>query len=256
VTKFFMNSVVTAVAFVALSAATPAFGQRGYKPPAGPTPKLPNGKPDFSGLWQRPYTPDMTKDSPRPGPDSPTQKGMAELPFTDWGLSQWKSYDAANGDYTGQCLPFGLVRSINSPDPVQIMQNDQFFSLLHEQNSWFHVVRLNAQHPKDPMPTWFGDSVGNWEGDTLVIDTIGFNGRTRLDTIGHPHSDQMHVVERWQRPDLGHINYEITIDDPKTYTKAWKNTRTFILRTDWQIMEYSCEENNKDVLEGHIKGVK
>jgi hypothetical protein len=117
-------------------------------------------------------------------------------------------------------------------------------------------VRLNAQHPKDPMPTWFGDSVGNWEGDTLVIDTIGFNGRTRLDTIGHPHSDQMHVVERWQRPDLGHINYEITIDDPKTYTKAWKNTRTFILRTDWQIMEYSCEENNKDFLEGHIKGVK
>jgi hypothetical protein len=227
-----------------------AFAQR-YTPPTGPAPKLPNGKPDFSGVWQRPYTPDMTKDS-RTG----DQKGSGELPFSEAGLKEWKSYDAANGDYTGQCLPFGLIRSINSPDPLEIMMNDRHLGLLHEQNSWFHVVRLNEDHPKNVMPTWFGDSVGKWEGDTLVIDTVGFNGKTRLDTIGHPHSDQMHVIERWQRPDLGHINYEITIDDPKFYTKPWKNTRVFTLRTDWQIMEYSCEENNKDFLEGHIKGIK
>ena len=81
----------------------------------------------------------------------------------------------------------------------------------------------------------------------------GFNGRTRLDTIGHPHSAQLHVIERYTRRDLGHIDYEITIDDPVTYTKPWKNVRVFTLRPDWEIMEYSCEENNKDFFEGHIK---
>jgi hypothetical protein len=152
-------------------------------------------------------------------------------------------------------MPFGLVRSINSPDPMQIMQNPSYLGLLFEQNTWFHLVRLNGEHPKNVDPTWFGDSIGKWDGDTLVIDTIGFNDRTRLDTIGHPHSASMHVIERYTRTDLGHIAYEITIDDPVMFTKPWKNTRTFILRTDWQIMEYSCEENNKDFFEGHIKGI-
>lgn len=243
-----MTKFLKAAAFTALCAAS-AFAQGGYKPPTGPAPKLMDGHPDFSGVWQRPYTPDMTK-------DSRDQKGAGELPFTEAGLKEWKSYDATQGDYTGQCMPFGLIRSINSPDPLQVMMNDKYLGLLHEQNSWFHVVKLNAEHPKNPTPTWFGDSVGKWDGDTLVIDTIGFNGKTRLDTIGHPHSDQMHVIERWQRPDLGHINYEITIEDPKTFTKPWKNTRVFTLRTDWDIMEYSCEENNKDYREGHIKGVQ
>lgn len=244
-----MNKFLLKTAACAALCAASAFAQGGYKPPTGPAPKLLSGKPDFSGVWQRPYTPDMTR-------DTRDQKGMAELPFTEAGLKEWKSYDAANGDYTGQCMPFGLIRSINSPDPLQVMMNDQYLGLLHEQNSWFHVVKLNAEHPKNITPTWFGDSVGKWDGDTLVIDTIGFNGKTRLDTIGHPHSDQMHVIERWSRPDLGHINYEITIDDPKTYTKPWKNTRVFTLRTDWDIMEYSCEENNKDYREGHIKGIQ
>src|ERR1019366_5492131 len=178
VTKF-----LKAAAFTALCAAS-AFAQGGYKPPTGPAPKLMDGHPDFSGVWQRPYTPDMTK-------DSRDQKGAGELPFTEAGLKEWKSYDATQGDYTGQCMPFGLIRSINSPDPLQVMMNDKYLGLLHEQNSWFHVVKLNAEHPKNPTPTWFGDSVGKWDGDTLVIDTIGFNGKTRLDTIGHPHSDQM-----------------------------------------------------------------
>jgi len=107
--------------------------------------------------------------------------------------------------------------------------------------------------PEDPDPRWLGWSAGKWEGDTLVVDTTNFNGRTRLDTIGHPHSDALHVIERFQRPDLGHINYEVVIDDPKVYTEKWKNVRTFNLRPDWEIMEYSCEENNKSFWEGRIK---
>ncbi|HEX5430994.1 MAG TPA: hypothetical protein VFW83_03445, partial [Bryobacteraceae bacterium] len=142
----------------------------------------------------------------------------------------------------------------NSPDPIQIMQNPKYLALLYEQNTWFKVLPLdNRKHDPDKVATWFGDSVGHWEGDTLVVDTTNFNGKTKLDTNGHPMSDQLHVIERFSRPDLGHINYEIVIDDPKTYTEKWKNDRTFNLRPDWEIMEYSCEENNKDFWEGRVK---
>ena len=95
--------------------------------------------------------------------------------------------------------------------------------------------------------------MGHWDGDTFVVDTVNFNGRTRLDTIGHPHSDALHVIERFTRTDAKHIGYEVTIDDPKIFTKPWTNKRIFTLRPDWEIMEYSCEENNKDLYEGHIK---
>ena len=236
--------------FIALTMAA-AFGgsvaaQRGFTPPAGPTPRTPSGKVDFSGVWSKPYVPDMTKD----GRD---QKGFAELPFTPWGESQWKAYDAAEGDYTGSCLPFGMTRSVNTPEPMQIMQSDKYFAFLFEQNSWFSVIPIDGRKHGDGIPTWFGDSVGHWEADTLVIDTVNFNGKTRLDTIGHPHSDQLHLVQRFSRPDLGHIRYEVTVDDPKTFAKPWTNTRTFTLRPDWEMMEYSCEENNKSLWEGRIK---
>ncbi len=248
-------------ASLSLVALSMAFAQRAPEPPTGPAPKL-NGKPDLSGLWQRPYTPDMTVTA-RDGktqvadaslPDDPKAPGHKLLPFTDWGKQMWESYDAAKGDYTGSCLPFGLMRSMNSPDPIQIMQSDKYVSLLYEQNTWFKVFPIDGRKHREQVPTWFGDSVGRWDGDTLVVDTVNFNGKTRLDTIGHPHSDQLHIIERFTRTDLGHIAYEVTIDDPKTFTRPWKNTRIFTLRPDWEIMEYSCEENNKDFLEGHIKG--
>ena len=236
------------IALFAAIAALPAIAaaQRDFKPPEGPTPRTAAGKVDFSGVWAKPYVPDMSKD----GRD---QKGMAVLPFTPWGEAEWKKYDAAEGDYTGACLPFGITRSVNTPEPMQIVQTDKYFTFLFEQNSWFVVVPIDGRPHRQGIPTWFGDSVGRWEGDTLVIDTVNFNGRTRLDTIGHPHSDQLHVVQRFSRPDLGHISYEMTVEDPKAYTKPIVNTRTFTLRPDWEMMEYSCEENNKSLWEGRIK---
>ena len=236
----------TSLVFYLLLAAWVASGQPAYQPPSGPTPRTPSGKVDFSGVWQKPYSPDMTKVG---------GAGLTplELPFTEWGLAEWKSYRPEDGDYTGACLPFGLSRSINTPEPMQIVQTDKYFTLLFEQNNWYTVVPIDGRKHREIDPTWFGDSVGRWEGDTLVIDTVNFNGRTRLDTVGHPHSDQLHYIQRYSRPDLGHITWEATIDDPKAYTKPWKNTRTFTLRPDWEMMEYSCEENNKSLWEGRIK---
>jgi hypothetical protein len=216
-----------------------------FQPPSGPVPRTPNGKPDLSGVWDHPYAPDMSK-------DGRNQKGEADLPFTAWGLNEWKTYHAEDGDYTGACLPFGMVRSVNSPMPLQIVQNATYATLLFEV-SGFHVVPIDGRGHRKQIPTWFGDSIGRWDGDTLVVDTVNFNGKTKLDTVGHPHSDQLHVIQRFTRTDFGHIAHEITIDDPKTYTKPWKNTRVFTLRPDWELMEYSCEENNKSLWEGRIK---
>ncbi len=211
-------------------------------------PRMPDGHPNLQGVWQHPYVPDMTK-------DRENQKGAGALPFTAWGADNFKNYDVSKFDYTGHCLPFGLLRSMNVGGyPIQVMQNDQYIALLFEQNTWFHVVYMNRKHPQDLDSTWFGNSVGNWDGDTLVIDTIGFNGKTRLDTIGHPLSDQLHVVERFRMTDPDHIAYEVKIDDPKTYTRPWTNTRTFWrMKPGQELIEYSCEENNRDFTEGHIK---
>lgn len=243
-----IGSMAALAAALATLMAVPhaAAQQPPYEPPKGPAPRLWNGKPDFRGVWQTPRMADVTK-------DERCCKGVKDLPFTAWGKQRWESYDASKGDYAGSCLPFGLLRSVGGPHPVQVMQDEKYIAFLWEQNTWFHVTPIGAEHPQNPDPSWFGNSVAHWDGDTLVIDTIAFNGKTRVDTIGHPVSDQLHTIERYKRRDLGHIDYVLTIDDPKTYTRPWESVRTWTLRPDWQIMEYSCEENNKDLFEGHIK---
>lgn len=243
--------ILAALCLAALPAVTmaQARGGRGggYKAPEGPAPKNPWGKPDFNGVWQRPYVADVTRDF------GASQKGSGDLPYTELGKSQWANYHPEEGDYTGSCLPFGYLRSVNSPDPMQIVQTDKVITFLWEQNTWFKTLPIDGRPHGKKVPTWFGDSVGSWDGDTLVIDTNNFNGLTKLDTVGHPHSDQLHMVERYTRTDAGHIAYDLTVEDPKTFARPWKNTRIFTLRTDWEVLEYSCEENNKGLIEGRIK---
>src|SRR3954471_13674806 len=221
-----------------------------WAPPTGPAPRLPTGRPDFSGVWDHPYVPDMSASNPR---NPALQKGAGEIPYSEAGLANLKAYDPAkNGDYTGMCMPFGLMRSMNSPYPIQIMQNDRYVAFLFEQSTWFHVVPFKTEHAKDPNPTWFGESIAKWDGDTLVVDTVGFNGFTRLDTKGNPHSEQLHMVQTFTRTDAGHIAYAVTLDDPVYYTKPWTNERTLTL-TNGDLIEYSCEENNRALWEGRIK---
>jgi hypothetical protein len=214
-------------------------------------PRTADGKPNFSGVWQHPYVPDMAQTR---GTD---QKGPGQLPFTPAGADNFKSYDVSKFDYTGHCLPFGLLRSVNVGGyPIQIVQDGKYLAMLFEQNTWFHVVYMDGRpHPKQfDNPTWFGHSIGRFDGDTLVIDTVGFNGLTRLDTIGHPHSAQMHVIQKFTYQGPNSIAYEVTVDDPVMYSKPFTNTRNFWrMEPGEELIEYSCEENNRDFLQGHIK---
>jgi len=205
--------------------------------------RMPDGKPDLSGVWEHPPVLDMSK-------DGKNQKGAGPLPFTDWA----KANLVEEVDGSAHCLPLGYVRSAGTPFPFEIVQRPGRIVLLYEFNNDFHVIFMDGRgHPSDLEPTWAGHSIGKWDGDTLVVDTVGFNEKTRLDVVGHPHTGAMHVAERFTPTDPMHIAYEITIDDPKAYTKPFKNVRTFTRQPDWELTEYNCNENNKDVREGHVK---
>jgi hypothetical protein len=237
------NSILGATLAAILCTLSPAVAQpsAGSAPAVTDIPRLPDGHPDLNGVWQIPYTPDMSRAL------------GGKLPYTPRGEAGFKNYDPAQFDYTGHCLPPGLTRAINTPDPIEISQTKDNVVILFEGFSSFITVHTDGRpHPK-LEPTWFGNSVGRWEGDTLVIDSVGFNDKTRLDTIGHVHSDQLHVVQRFARKDATHIAFEITVEDPVMYTEAFTNKRTFTLQPKWDLMEYVCEENNKDFAEGHIK---
>ncbi|HYR84377.1 MAG TPA: hypothetical protein VE422_09900 [Terriglobia bacterium] len=219
----------------------------------GPAPRLPNGKPDLGGVWDRPAVDDITKSFT--SPEGLRQVGEPKLLFTDWGKKKFEAYEPQN-DYAGACLPYGFPRAIAGRHPLQLVQSNDFLAFLFEQNSWFTVVPIDGRpHPKDAMgnPSWFGNSVGRWDGDTLVIDTIAVNGYTMLD-YSHPHSTQLHLIQKFTRTDFGHIEYEMIVEDPKTYTAPIKNVRTFVLKPGWETMEYSCEENNLELIRnGTIK---
>ena len=218
-----------------------------------PAPRLPNGKPDFSGVWARPGTQDLTRTFTNN--DGTSNRGEANpLPFTPWGQAQWDNYNPVkNGDYAGSCMPFGWIRSF-TPHPMQILQNNEYIAFLFEQSTMFQVVNTEGlPHRTDWPPTWFGDSRGKWDGDTLVIEAVNFNGYAKLGTIGHPMSDQAKLTMTFKRPDVGHIQFSWVLDDPKTYTRPISNDRVFVLTPNVEVMEYACMEGNLSALiEGAI----
>jgi hypothetical protein len=215
----------------------------------GPVPRLPNGKPSMAGVWDNTRRADVT-DPSIPG-------FVKELPYTAWGKSKWDNYASfmqTNGDYVGNCLPFGMSRSLYGPHPMQIMHDNDHFVLLFEQNSMFHVVPTDGRALTPDLPrSWFGESVGHWEGDTLVVETANLNGYTRVDTIGHPLSARARITQTFRRVNVGTIEHTFTLNDPKTYTSPWTVRDTWPLTPDITLMEYACMENNRAFTEGRIK---
>jgi hypothetical protein len=208
-----------------------------------PTPKTASGTPDLSGVWSAPadYFKDLAFDLK---PD--------EVPMLPWAKSLQKERETKDhgDDPMALCLPPGVPRidTSNSGDalhPFKIVQTPNLILLLYETsvNSTFRQIFLDGrQLPKDPQPTWLGYSVGHWEGNTLVVETTGFNGRAWLDTFkGHPQTDAAHVIERFTRRDFGHMDLSVTIDDPKAYSKPWQVLMHTILLADTDLIETYCE---------------
>ena len=200
------------------------------KPPAGPAPRTPEGKPDLSGVWY-------------PGPDL-----EPEVPeMLPWAAELVKKRSAKAGDDPrAQCLPSGVVRT-HGLDLAKLVQTPNLLVMLVESSvPGVRQVFLDGRpHPPNVQPSWLGHSIGRWENDTLVIDTIGLNDRAWQDLVGRPQTEKAHIVERYRRPDLGHLEVEITIDDPGAYTRPWKVRRLLDLAPDEEILEYICHENHK-----------
>ena len=197
-------------------------------------------RPDLSGVWFI----DEYHRNLLPKEDPPFQPWAADLFKKRQQESENRTPDSGP-DPTEKCIPPGIPREMLQPFPWEIVYARDRVIMIFEYQSLVRQIFTDGRgHPKDLEPTYMGHAIGKFEGDALVIDTVGFNDKTWLDPMGLPHSDAMHVTERIRRVDHNTLVDEYTIDDPKAYTKRWKAQRSFQLKPDWQIQEYVCAENN------------
>jgi hypothetical protein len=206
-----------------------------------PAPRLADGKPDLQGLWNAADGRFLTNIAKRAGFDAP---------FQPWAAAVFKERQDNDGRDrpAGRCLPHTVPTAMMVPGyPWKVVQTPGLTIVLFENFTQYRQIFTDGRDfPAERAPTWFGYSLGKWDGDTFVVDVVGFNDKGWLDDAGHPRSEAMHVTEKWRRKDFGHMDIEFTFDDPKTYTKPWSVTIPFNLLPDTEIIENVCE-NEKDV---------
>ena len=237
---------------------------------AAKTPRASNGKPDLSGVWRTEFAPPgenerlygsfvgdfvVPGDDPRTfskyffniladfkPEDAPMRPGVAEI-------TRQNAARIGVANPSTQCLPQGITRAdIFAFAPFKIIQTPGVIVMLYEVDNMHRQIYTDGRKlPADPQPSYLGYSVGRWEGDTLVVDSAGFNDKTWLDGRGHPHSEELRIQERFHRRDFGHMDLSLTIDDPKMYTKPWTIKVTELLEPDTDVLEYVCTENEKDI---------
>ncbi len=212
---------------------------------AAPAPRTPDGKPDLSGMWQpavNPYRFDVIQDLK----DERIFRPEAEAVFLK------RVADFHRGDPVTNCLPGGPSEMLNTM--YRIIQSPTVMAVLYEggMGRYRQIYLDGRQLPKDPNPTWLGYSVGRWEGDTLVVESAGFNGRSWLDRAGHPHSENLRVTERFRRVDFGHMQFQIIYDDPETLTKPLSFSLAVNYAADTDMLENVCNES--DPRKGHMVG--
>ncbi len=210
---------------------------------AAPARRTVDGHPDLSGFW-------MPSDNVKHLLDLAADLKPGDVPFRPEAEALYKERIETNGkDHPGvRCLPSGIPEKENIPDGLKVVQTPDVTVLLYESRTIYRQIFTDGRpFPKDPTPTWMGYSVGNWEGETLVVETRFQNGRTWLDMRGLPASDATRIIERFTRPAIGRINIDVTIDDPKSYTKPWNVKLAWRLVPDTDLIESICEENNKDL---------
>jgi len=206
-----------------------------------PAPTLPDGKPDLSGTWQTRggYTGNIAKDL-KPG----------EVSFQPWAekLYQHRLDTLGKDDPQAYCVLSGVPREHVVPYPFKILNTKGMIVILYEALHSYRQIYLDGRKlPNDPNPAWMGYSIGHWEGDTLVVESSGFVENNWLDNSGHMGTEAMRLTERFRRRDFGHIDLQITVDDPKAYTKPWTVKLEFTAIPDTDLIEYVCDENEKDL---------
>jgi hypothetical protein len=205
-----------------------------------PVQRLSDGKPDLSGVW----SPDTLNYLTYLGADG------TPMPMRPWANAVFLHRQATKGkeDPDANCTLPGVPRIDSVPNPFKILQSPEEVVILYEAFTTFRQVFMDGRGlPEDPQPAWNGYSAGKWDGDALVIDTGGFNDLTWLDNAGTPHSDALHVTERYRRRDIGHLDIQITVDDPKTFLHPFTVTEHEHLLPDTTLLEFICSENNKDL---------
>jgi hypothetical protein len=206
-----------------------------------PAPKTPDGKPDLSGIWTTKvgYTGNIARDL-KPG----------ELSFQPWAAELYKHRQETQGkeDPQAYCVLSGVPREHVVPYPFKILNSTGEIVIIYEAlHSYRQIFMDGRKLPKDPNPTWMGYSVGHWDGDTLVVESSGFVDNNWLDNGGHMGTEAMKLTERFRRRDYGHIDLALTVDDPKAYTKPWTVNLEFNATPDSELIEYVCDENEKDL---------
>ena len=224
---------------------------------SAPAPRASDGKPDLSGVW-------LTNGVPVP-PNIPTVEGNYlrvsphfidvtgdmkpdQVQMQPWAADLFKKNLGSNGvlDPAAYCKPVGEPGQAETPLPYKIVQTPRLILVLYEENSIHRQIFLDGRKTvADPEPRWYGYSSGRWEGDTLVVETAGFNDKAWLDRLGHPHSPAMRVTERFRRPAAGRLEVDVTITDPEAYRTPLTFRRQATLTPDEDLLEYFCTENEK-----------
>jgi hypothetical protein len=278
-----MSLRVCFAVFLGILSAVPPLSAQWVNYPTPGLPRLPNGKPDlsakaprtrdgkpdFSGVWhvyaesleekRRLFGPGIGVVSvPGMEPDTISKYGVnilfdfkpGEIAMTPEGQAIFERRRKDDTDLpTTHCMPMGTPLATLLSEVQKIVQTPGLILVMHEIDGIPRQIYTDGRKlPADPSPTWLGSSVGRWDGDTLVVETVGLNDRVWLDVSGHPRSEAMHMTERYRRRDVGHLDVAITFDDPEMYNKPFTVNITHLLQPDTDILEYVCNENEKDRL--------
>jgi hypothetical protein len=201
-----------------------------------PAPRTADGKPDLSGIWRTPtgkYLANLAADG-------------IEVPMQPWAERLYRERLENNGRDrpSAACLPHSVTDFDAHITPRKVIQMPGVLVMLFEGYHSFRQIHTDGRPlPSELEPAWFGYSVGKWQGDTLVVDTLGLHEKTWLDDAGHPHSDALRIIERFRRIDFGRMAVEITIDDPKAYLKPWTVSFEWKLLPDTELLDWVCENN-------------
>ena len=238
----------------------------------GKTPRTAEGKTDFSGVWLYTRPPSAATSGNKTGGRSgavdiiPLSVRTSQfwnlgasfkdgLPFQPWAAELHAQRVARNSEDNpdAHCLPLGIMQLHTHSQPRKMIQTSGVIVILYEANAGIRQIFTDGRPlPKDAEPWWFGYSTGKWDGDTLVVETTGFRDLGWLDVEGSPLTESGKIIERFRRPDYGHLEIEVTIDDPKAYTKPWTVTVYQRLMADTELIEFVCQENERDAR--HLSG--